>query len=83
MKLWNFVHTQLAPALGFEVHVWEFLAVILAAVILIIAVVHGILQRRRAKKYEKRLDEMADSSNPWAKDNTDEGEDGEKEGAVI
>ena len=83
MRLWNYVHTQLAPALGFEVHVWEFLAVILAAAILIIAVVHGILQKQRERKYEELLDEMADTSNPWAKDNTGEDESAEKEGAVI
>ena len=83
MRLWNYVHTQLAPAWGVEIHVWELLALILAIAIILIAVVHGIRQKRREKKYEQSLDAMADTSNPWAADNTGEGEAGEKEGAAI
>lgn len=65
MRLWNYVHTRVAPTLHWDIHVWEFLALILTIVILVVAIVHGLLQKKRERVYEEKLDEMSDHSNPW------------------
>lgn len=62
MKFWNFVHSL--SWFSRPIHVYEFLALVIAAVMLIAACVHYFNFKRREEKFEDELQKISEAPSP-------------------